>query len=63
MKYIVKVFDLDGQEMEFKNTVIGEEKEVSFKNLKAAEAFIDGVKFSLPSTFQYRIIPMEVEQI
>ena len=61
MKYIVKAFDLDGQEIEFENTVIGEEKEVSFENLKAAEAFIEGIKISLPSTFQYKIISKEEE--
>lgn len=56
MKFIVKAFDLDGKEIEFENT-IGEGKEVTFENLKAAEAFIEGIKMSLPSTFQYRIIP------
>jgi hypothetical protein len=42
MKFIVKAFELDGQEMNFENTVIGEEKEISFENVKAAEAFIQG---------------------
>ncbi|OHR74755.1 hypothetical protein [Bacillus sp. UMB0893] len=59
MKYIVKVFDIKGQEMEFENTAIGEEKEISFENVKAAEAFIEGIKISLPSTWQYKIIPKE----
>ena len=31
MKFIVKAFDRDGQEFDFKNTVIGEENEVSFE--------------------------------
>lgn len=57
LKYIVKVFDIEGQEMEFENTAIGEEKEISFENVKAAEAFIEGIKISLPSTWQYKIIP------
>lgn len=59
LKYIVKVFDLEGQEMEFENTAIGEEKEISFENVKAAEAFIEGIKISLPSTWQFKIIPKE----
>lgn len=59
LKYIVKVFDIKGQEMEFENTAIGEEKEISFENVKAAEAFIEGIKISLPSTWQYKIIPKE----
>ena len=44
--------------MELEN-MIGEEKEVAFEDVKAAEAFIEGIKFSLPSTFQYKIIPKE----
>ncbi|OHX41343.1 hypothetical protein BBV17_28515 [Cytobacillus oceanisediminis] len=62
MKFIVKAFSSDGQEMEFENTAIGEEKEISFENVKAAEAFIEGIKISLPNTWQYRIIPKEDEQ-
>lgn len=37
-------------------------KEISFENVKAAEAFIEGIKISLPDTWQYRIIPKENEQ-
>jgi hypothetical protein len=59
MKYIVKAFDCDGQEIEFESPVIGEEKEVTFENEKAAQAFIEGMRISLPPTFQYRIIPKE----
>ncbi|MGM0878531.1 MAG: hypothetical protein ACQEWV_28510 [Bacillota bacterium] len=62
MKFIVKAYELDGQEMGFENTAIGEEKEISFENIKAAEAFIEGIKISLPDTWQYRIIPKENEQ-
>jgi hypothetical protein len=61
MKFIVKAYGIDGQEIEFENTVIGEEKEISFESEKAAEAFIEGIKISLPSIFQYRIIPKEDE--
>lgn len=61
MRFIVKAFDSDGSEMEFENTAIGEEKDVSFENEKAAEAFIEGIKISLPHTWQYRIIPKEDE--
>ncbi|PEJ27235.1 hypothetical protein CN689_24300 [Peribacillus butanolivorans] len=61
MKYIVKAYDIDGQEMEFGNAVIGEEEEVSFETEKAAESFIKGIKFSLPNTFQYKIISKEDE--
>ena len=43
-KFIVKAFNPDGQEIEFENTVIGEEEEVSFENKKAAEAFIEGIR-------------------
>lgn len=42
--------------------VIGAKKEVTFETLKAAEAFIEGIKISLPSSFEYRIIPKEAEQ-
>lgn len=62
MKFIVKAFDRDGQEIEFKNTFIGKEIEVTFENEKAAEAFIKGIRNSLPSTCQYRIIPKAAEQ-
>ncbi|MBT2740695.1 hypothetical protein [Bacillus sp. ISL-77] len=62
MKFIVKAFDRDGQEIEFKNTFIGEETGVTFENEKAAEAFIKGIRNSLPSTYQYRIIPKAAEQ-
>ena len=59
MKFIVKVFDLNGQEMELEN-MIGEEKEVAFEDVKVAEAFIEGIKFKAYSlTFQYKIIPKE----
>jgi hypothetical protein len=58
MKFIVKAFDQDGQEIEFKHTIIGE-TEVIFENKKAAEAFIEGIRFSLPSTFHYKVIPKE----
>lgn len=61
MKFIVKAFDRDGQEFEFENTVIGEDKEVSFDNENAAKAFIEGIKISLPNTFQYKIIPKKDE--
>ncbi|MBT2728822.1 hypothetical protein J7E63_18045 [Bacillus sp. ISL-75] len=61
MKFMVKAFDRDGQEIEFKNTIIGE-KEVIFENEKAAEAFIEGIKNSLPSTFHYKVIPKEDEK-
>lgn len=57
MRFIVKAFDLDGREIGFENTVIGKDKEVSFDNEKAAQAFIEGIKISLPNTFQYKIIP------
>lgn len=58
MKYIVKAFDSDGKEHGFLSTGMEEEgNEVSFDNKKAAEAFIEGIKISLPSTFQYKIIP------
>lgn len=59
MKFIVKAFNRDGQEFDFENTVIGKENEVSFENEKAAQAFIEGIRISLPSTFQYKIIPKE----
>ena len=49
MKFIVKAFDQDGQEIEFKDTIIGE-TEVIFENVKAAESFIEGGRNSLPST-------------
>ncbi|MFI9225257.1 hypothetical protein ACIGQ5_22465 [Peribacillus frigoritolerans] len=62
MKFIVKAFELDGKEMSFEGTAIGEEKEISFENVKAAEAFIEGIKISLPDTWSYRIIPSEDEQ-
>jgi hypothetical protein len=62
MKFIVKAFDLDGKEIEFENTVIGEGKEVTFETFKAAEAFIEGIKISLPSTFAYRIIPNKADR-
>lgn len=61
MKFIVKAFDRDGQEIEFKNTIIGE-KEVTFENEKAAEAFIEDISNSLPSTFHYRVISKEAGQ-
>ena len=61
MKFIVKAFDRDGQEFEFENTVVGEDTEVSFDNEKAAKAFIEGIKISLPNTFQYKIIPKKDE--
>lgn len=61
MKFVVKAFDRDGQEIEFKNTIIGE-KEVTFENKKAAKAFIEGIKNCLPTTFHYRVIPKEVEK-
>jgi hypothetical protein len=35
---------------------------VIFENEKAAEAFIEGIKNSLPSTFHYRVIPKETEK-
>ncbi|MDQ0199942.1 hypothetical protein [Neobacillus ginsengisoli] len=59
MKFIVKAFDLDGQEFDFVNTVIGEENEVSFENEKAAQAFVEGIRISFPSAFQYKIISKE----
>jgi hypothetical protein len=59
MKFIVKAFDRDGQEFDFGNTVIGEENEVFFENEKAAQAFVEGIRISLPSTFQYKIISKE----
>ncbi|KIL74198.1 hypothetical protein [Bacillus badius] len=62
MRFIVKAFDSEGSEMEFENTAIGEEKEVSFENEEAAKAFIEGIKISLPNTWQYRIIPKEDEK-
>jgi hypothetical protein len=58
MKFLVKVFDQDGQEVQLNKTIIGE-KEVIFENEKAAEAFIEGIKKSLPSTFHFRVIPKE----
>jgi hypothetical protein len=61
MKFLVKAFNQDGQEVQFKKTIIGE-KEVIFENEKAAEAFIEGIKNSLPSTFHYRVIPKETEK-
>lgn len=62
MKFIVKAFDQDGQEFNFENTVIGEKNEVSFENEKAAKAFIEGIRISFPSTFQYKIISKEDER-
>ncbi|MCM2535301.1 hypothetical protein NDK43_26860 [Neobacillus pocheonensis] len=59
MKFIVKAFERDGQEFDFENTFIGEENEVSFENEKAAQAFIEGIRISLPYTFQYKIILKE----
>ena len=59
MKFIVKAFEEDGQEIPFKN-IIGEE--MIFENEKAAEAFIEGVRNSLPSTFHYRVIPLDAEK-
>lgn len=61
MKFIVRVFDQDGQEIEFKNTIIGE-TEVIFENEKAAEAFIEGIRNSFPSTYHYKIIPKEAKK-
>lgn len=61
MKYEVKAFDLDGSEYEFENTVIGKDSAVIFESEKAAEAFITGIRISLPNTFQYKIIPREDE--
>lgn len=62
MQFIVKTLDRDGKEIGFENTVIGEEKEVTFENLEAVLEFIEGIKFSFPSTYEYRIIPTGVEQ-
>lgn len=62
MKFIVKAFNLEGEEMEFENIAIGEEKEISFENVKQAEVFIEGIRISLPDTWQYKIIPKEEEQ-
>ena len=45
MKFLVKAFDQDGQEVQFKKTSIWE-KEVIFENERAAEAFIEGIKNS-----------------
>lgn len=59
MKIIVKAFERDGQEFEFENKVIGDGNEVL--NEKAAAAFIEGIRISFPSTFQYRIIPKKAE--
>ncbi|MED3563166.1 hypothetical protein [Bacillus xiapuensis] len=61
MTFIVKVFDQDGQEIEFKNTII-DETEVTFENEKAAQAFIEGIRNSLPTTFHFRVIPKEAEK-
>ncbi|MGG1678113.1 hypothetical protein ACIFOT_20585 [Neobacillus sp. NRS-1170] len=58
MKFIVKAFDRNRQEIGFQNTIFGE-KEVTFEDEKAAEAFIVGIKNSLPPDFNYKIIPKE----
>lgn len=59
MKFIVKTFNLKGDELEFENMAIGEEKEIGFENVKQVEAFIEGIRNNLPDTWQYRIIPKE----
>lgn len=64
MKFIVKAFDLNGKEikLENENTVIREGKEVTFETLEAAQAFIEGIRISLPCTFQYEVIQKEANQ-
>lgn len=59
MKFIVKTFNIEVDEMEFLAT--GEEKEISFVYVKHA-AFIEGIRISIPDTWQYRIIPKEQKQ-
>lgn len=62
MKFIVKAFDQNGKEIKFENTVIGEGKEVTFETLEAAQAFIEGIRISLPCTFQYKVIQKKAKQ-
>jgi hypothetical protein len=54
MKFKVKLFDAKGQELEIENNVIGD---ILFECEQAFDFFINAIKSSLPSNFQYKVIP------
>ncbi|MGG3641455.1 hypothetical protein ABES38_08755 [Bacillus gobiensis] len=55
MKFKVKVFDKEGQELEIANKVI---EDLVFESEQAIECFINSIKGSLPIGFKYNVIPI-----
>lgn len=54
MKLSIKIFDLDGKELEIENKVLSD---IVFESEETIEFFIHCIKTSLPLNFQYKIIP------
>lgn len=54
MKFRVIIIDAEGKELEIENKIIGD---ILFESEEAFEFFINAIKSSLPSNFEYKIIP------
>lgn len=54
MKFRVTILDAEGNELEIENKVIGD---ILFESEQAFEFFINAIRSSLPSNFEYKVIP------
>lgn len=55
MKFKVKIFNKEGQELEIENKIIGP---IIFESEQAIDFFINAIKNSLPLNFQYKVLPV-----
>lgn len=53
MKFKVKIFDKEGQDLEVENEILSH---ITFESEEAIVFFINAIKNSLPLNFQYKII-------
>lgn len=53
MKFKMKIFDKEEQELEIENKVIGH---MVFESEQAIDFFINAIKGSLPANFKYKVI-------
>lgn len=53
MKFKIEIFDKEGQKLEIENKVIGH---VVFESEQAIDFFINAIKSSLPTNFEYKVI-------
>lgn len=54
MRFKIKLFDIEGKELELENKTIGD---ILFESEESVDFIINAIRKNLPPNFQYKMIP------